>query len=93
MRSGEVVVPFFEPFGDFGEEICGPAEPFQPNPDSRRMEDLTGSGELDKRRFRRGDFLEAISPESYSTNCCVDKRRMNKVKVQLSTSTNSHSWE
>ena len=41
-----------EPSFDGGE--------FQPMPDSRRMEDLMGSGELDNIRSRKGDFWVAI---------------------------------
>ena len=47
------------------ELLCDPvvvevAAEGQPMPDSRRMEDLMGSGELERRRSRRGDLREAM---------------------------------
>jgi hypothetical protein len=41
-------------------ESALPEEGFQPMPDSRKMEDLRGSGEFESRRSRRGDFRDAM---------------------------------
>jgi hypothetical protein len=45
-------------------------EELQPIPDSRKMEDLIGSGEFDRRRSRRGDFREAIVLTTMGTDPC-----------------------
>jgi hypothetical protein len=61
MRRGEVMDP--EPSDEEVEVEAGfveaELEP-QPMPDSRKMEDLIGSGELERRRSRKGDLRVAM---------------------------------
>lgn len=61
IRRGEVMDP--EPSEEEVEVEAGfvevEVEP-QPMPDSRKMEDLIGSGEFERRRSRRGDLREGM---------------------------------
>jgi hypothetical protein len=49
IRRGDVMVP-----------LLPEDEEFQPMPDSRKMDDLIGSGEFESSRSRRGDLRDAM---------------------------------
>lgn len=56
MRRGEVTDPVLP---EEGTELVA-EEAFQPIPDSRRIEDLIGSGEFESKRSLKGDLWDAI---------------------------------
>lgn len=57
IRRGDVIVPLVLLPADWTEFED---EEFQPMPDSRKMDDLIGSGEFESSRSRRGDFRDAM---------------------------------
>lgn len=56
IRSGDVI-ELVLPDEETGFEAV---DAFQPIPDSRKIEDLIGSGELERSRSRKGDLRDAI---------------------------------
>jgi hypothetical protein len=57
IRSGDVI-ELALPDEETG--LFEAVDAFQPIPDSRKIEDLIGSGELERSRSRKGDLRDAI---------------------------------
>ena len=71
IRRGDVMVPLL--LADWTEFED---EEFQPMPDSRKMDDLIGSGEFESSRSRRGDFRDAMEKSKEASQSKFNKQQL-----------------
>ena len=71
IRRGDVMVPLL--LADWTEFED---EEFQPMPDSRKMDDLIGSGEFESSRSRRGDFRDAMEKSKEASQSKLNKQQL-----------------
>ena len=73
IRRGDVMVPLLPAdWAEFEDEE------FQPMPDSRKMDDLIGSGEFESSRSRRGDFRDAMEKSKEPSQSKFNKQQLSR---------------